>query len=560
MLFRQLHKKIVSLLVISTFFLIMTVSTHAEVIWDKPPHIDIQTDKIWTVSFNKPVDPASVHANSVYVTDQKGNKVVTYSVPYGDKVMIPSPTEGYIGGQTYTLHITNAVRNSDGVSLKENIRKNFTIEFTGETYDVMTIHPDGSLSIAKSFPTYAQAVANLEAGQAIQFGDSIVKMPDGIVVTKPTTASSLTNIYPNESFRAADTYVPDDTELEYVDSTDTYVKVKIAGKTGFIKHENSELIPMEAVRNRSFYTTNNGVLTHSIYSNKSGSFASYQAGKAPAFMTDGVEYYSWDSINFHTADGEKVGAAYQYFQFLPARSKTHYTANEIDTYIVNMLKDLETRYPNSSTYQNASKRSKLLGLGSYLKKIEKEQKVNALTILALAQHESSYGLSQRALEFNNLFGLRVYDDHPDSFYFKSVEANIDELLNAFLNKNYIPPNAAYANGAVFGNKALGFNVKYASDPYWGAKAAGHLYRIDKMMGGKDLANAYKIGFTTEPLNVRVGAGTENPVAFRYNKTGLPVIITGQATLHPWLKIISDSNVHDELFVHGDYIEERQIVR
>ena len=104
------------------------------------------------------------------------------------------------------------------------------------------------------------------------------------------------------------------------------------------------------------------------------------------------------------------------------------------------------------------------------------------------------------------------------------------LLTAFWNKNYIPPNAAYANGAVFGNKAMGFNVQYASDPYWGAKAAGHLYRMDKMMGGKDLANPYTVGLTTEALNVREGAGTRIiQVAYRYNKTGMPVIIVGPAS-------------------------------
>ena len=151
-------------------------------------------------------------------------------------------------------------------------------------------------------------------------------------------------------------------------------------------------------------------------------------------------------------------------------------------------------------------------------------------------------------------------DRPVKEHFISVEENIDELLKSFLNLNYIPPNAGYANGAVFGNKAMGFNVRYASDPYWGAKAAGHLYRMDKMMGGRELSNPHKVGLTTEPLNVREWAGTENKTAYRYNKTGIPVIIIEPAELSPWLKIVSDSIEYDELFVHGDYVREIPTVK
>lgn len=535
-----------------------TIPAYAEVIWDSSP--DQPINKPWTVSFNQSVDPLSVHKDSVYVMNELGDKITTTSTVRGDKITISPPPTNYTNGETYTLHITNLVRNTEGEQLKEPVRKKFTIVQAPKPYDVVTIHPDGSTTSTNSFTTFAEAVAHTNTGQAIVFKNKIIKMPIGIIVTKPTASSSLTNIYTNETFKSAYTYVTNDTELEYIDSTDAYVKVKAAGKIGFIKHENSTLIPSQAVKNRSYYATKNGVLMHYIYSNAANKFASYEAGIAPTFMTDGVPYYSWDSVNFYTMNGGKAGTAYQYFQFLPARSQTQYSAAEIDAYIVAMLKDLETRYPNHVTYKDASKKSKLVGLGQYLKKVEREKKVNALHILALAQHESAYGLSTRAQEFNNLFGIRVFDDRPDALYSKSIEANIDELINAYFNKNYIPPNAAYANGAVFGNKALGFNVNYASDPYWGGKAAGHMYRIDKALGGRDIANAYEIGLTTEPLNVRFDPSTDRVAAFRYNNTGMPVIITGPATPSPWISIISDSITYDELFVHGDYVKRIPIVQ
>ena len=98
-----------------------------------------------------------------------------------------------------------------------------------------------------------------------------------------------------------------------------------------------------------------------------------------------------------------------------------------------------------------------------------------------------------------------------------------------MNLNYIPQSGGYANGAVLGNKALGFNVKYASDPYWGQKIAGHMYRVDKFLGSKDFGQ-YRIGITnTTGLNVRhepkVSSAT---LQFTYKNAGMPVAILESA--------------------------------
>ncbi|MHA6261070.1 S-layer homology domain-containing protein [Sporosarcina sp. CAU 1771] len=429
------------------------------------------------------------------------------------------------------------------------------VEVPELTYDVASIQEDGSTKLVKKYKSYTEALAAMKTGQVVQYGTSILNMPGGIVVSKPTVASSLTIIYSNSNLNRQLTYVSADTELEYVASTDQYVQIKVAGKNGFIKHENAILMPWKAVKERSYYLAKGGILTHYVYLNHSKKFVTYQAGKTASFMQEGAKYYSWDGINYFNTNGTKAGEAYQYFQYLPARSKTNYTAEEIDAYIVKMLTQLEIDNPKS--YPNALEKSKLVGLGKYLKQMEADKKVNALMMLALAQHESAYGLSNHAQKYNNLFGLYVYDDNPLNKEFVSPQASIDELVNAFLNRNYIPAGAVHSNGAVFGNKAMGFNVKYASDPYWGAKAAGHLYRMDKAMGGKDLANPYKVGISTSvspALNVRVGPGTSNNTVFTY-KFGMPFIILEEASPKPWLKIVSDSLNYDELYLSGDYVKE-----
>ena len=63
------------------------------------------------------------------------------------------------------------------------------------TFDTATIQADGTTKLLKKYKTYDEALAVLKGEQAILYGDSIIKMPSGIVVTKPTLASSLTNIY-----------------------------------------------------------------------------------------------------------------------------------------------------------------------------------------------------------------------------------------------------------------------------------------------------------------------------------------------------------------------------
>ncbi|MFJ8064793.1 glucosaminidase domain-containing protein [Psychrobacillus sp. NPDC096426] len=523
--------------------------------WDES--IDVMSDKTWTVKFNKSVDSTSVNSNSIYVIDQSGTKKngnITVSMD-GKQVIIAPPIGGYVHSSTYVLHITDKIKDKSGKPLSKYVQKKFTIE-ASQTYDIAQIQADGSTSFIKSYLTYEEAVTNWKTDQVIMHQGALIKMPAGLVVTKPTTSSVLTIIYSDKSFKQQDTYVPADTELLYVDSTDIYVEVNVAGKTAYIKHENSKLLPWNALKGRSYYSTVNGTLTHYIYSHNSGKYTFYNVGTAPNFMIAGENYYSVDGVHFTNASGQTVGTSYPYFQYLSARSKTNYSAEEIDAYIFTMLQKLEMENPYNATYKQASKKSKLIGLGNFLKQMEDEYHINALFILALAQHESAYGLSNRALEYNNLFGLYVTDNNPLAKYFDTVEQNIEELITKFLNKNYIPPNAGYAYGAAFGNKATGFNVKYASDPYWGAKAAGHLYRMDQMMGGKDSINPYKLGITTTSgLNVRTGPGTNYPVAYRYAKSNLLIIILDDSLPETdWVQVLSDSSSYKELYIHRDYIQ------
>lgn len=412
---------------------------------------------------------------------------------------------------------------------------------------------NGNLVVKQSYPSFEAAEKALtNHSLVITCDNKILKLSSGYVVTNNYVALYSETIKDQIAVAA-------NTEMEYLDSDATQVKVRLAGHVGYLKQADVSLIPSALMKGRSYYTNENGEIKHTLYDYKSNKYsASYVYGKAPSFMKQGEKYFSWDGINFTNANGSSAGEAYNYYQFLPARAKTQYTAEELDQYILQKLAEVESS--GASIYKDATTKSKLIGLGAILKEVEANAHINAMLILALAQHESAYGMSDHAQNLNNLFGLYVYDTNPLNKKFDSVEANINELVEKFLQPNYITPGGRYTNGAVVGSKAMGFNVKYASDPFWGAKIAGHYYRAEKALGFKDANNPYKIALTTTAgLNVRTDTSTSQSPLYTFNKSNMPVIIT-DASLNGWCQIISDQLHTEPAYISLDYIKVINTVR
>lgn len=419
---------------------------------------------------------------------------------------------------------------------------------------------------SKPYKSFEEAQKGItKTNQVIERNGNIIKMPSGLVITNGyTVVYSL----PKEENRYVSTSATTDTEMEYLGTEVEedysgkkifWAKVQYADRIGYVKLDKVTLKPYVLLTNRSYYSVTNGELKHTIFYNSTNREASYIIGKAPSSLLAGKKYYSWNGYTFYNENNSAISGEYfNYYQFLPARSKTNYTAVEIDSYIMSELTRLENLYKQSPksypNYKDATLNSKLVGLGEVLKLTEAKYQVNALMILALAQNESTYGLSSHALTNNNLFGLYVTDTNPLNKKFTSVEANITELMEKFWNLNYIPPTAGYANGAIFGNKSIGFNVRYASDPYWGAKAAGQYYKIDKFLGFKD-AGAYKIGMTTTSgVNVRKDASLNFSAAFTYKLSNMPVIIVNP-NINGFVEVLSDSPTYQTLFIHKDLVRD-----
>ncbi|MGM9946298.1 MAG: S-layer homology domain-containing protein [Lysinibacillus sp.] len=416
-----------------------------------------------------------------------------------------------------------------------------------DMYELKTIKNKELVSTGKtsfSYDTLYNQITDHNT-QVITLGDKIVYLKAGLgyVVTNKYVALKSETI--NDQIAVAG-----GTEMQYLGSDGKNVRVNLAGQVGTLSIDNVSIIPFATSKGRSYYKNEGGELYHFLVDQATGKVTGrYFSGKAPAAMDAGVPYYSWDGIHF-AGNGETF-THYNYYQFLPIISKTQYTAEELDSYINYALALREQAGPQ---YANATKISKLIGLGTTLKQMEEQYGLNAMMILALAFHESDHGMSEHAQKYNNLFGLYVYDTNPLNKEFESVEANILEYINSFIWKNYIPHNGAFANGAVFGSKALGMNVKYASDPYWGAKAAGHYYRADKYLGFKDANNPYTVGLTTTTgLNVRsVPTTAGNSPLYTYTRKNLPLIISN-TNLPDWYEIIGEQRGLPTAYVNKQYI-------
>lgn len=397
-----------------------------------------------------------------------------------------------------------------------------------ETYYVATLKNGKLEKQSQGYTDYLKAAGRFNASAeftAMYKGDELIRVRRGMAFgdkKSPAGAKENTIIYFDPDFKKQATYVEQGRELKYLGSNDQYVKVQVGATEGYAKHSEVDLIPIELVTDRDHYTVSQwGTLTHFTYNYMTKKSASYYVQLAPDFLKNNGTYHSPDGVHFYETNGNFVGTFLPYFQFLSARSKTSYTGAELDNLIVNILKEREQSY--GGRYTDASKKSKLIGLGTSFKKLENDYQVNALLILSLAVHEGDYGMSETALTCNNLFGLYKYDSLtklcPDKGTFKNPGDSAIALVKDFLNPNYMDPTNALgrAQGAAFGNKTTGFNVNYASDPTWGAKAGAHMYNLDKAAGGKDYGLYKQFALTKLEIatNVRTAPSTSAPILYTY---------------------------------------------
>lgn len=442
-------------------------------------------------------------------------------------------------------------------------------------YQVASIKNGALVKTATTFKTYDEALAafNSSTMKALYKGSDIIKVKSGIAFAADKTLNVVdtTTVYNSPSLTNQLTYTTEGRELKYNGSGPDYVIVQVGGSVGYAKHSDVDLTPSELITGRDRYVKNgSGLLNHYVYNHVTKSSAFYTVGPAPTELTAFVDYYSYDGVQFYN-NSNLTGLQttyYPYFQFQSVRQPSNYTAEELDSYIMHVL--AEKQATGATRYKDATTNSKLIGLGSYLKEMEGLHRVNAMFILAAAIHESDHGISGNSLTKNNIFGIKVFDSSPEQgTKYPKVEDSVNAFVTKYINANYGPQTGAYAKGMIPGNKTVGFNVHYASDPHWGSKIAGHMYRMDTFLGSKDYKQAnLAVTNQTGVVNARYTPDV-SPItlAFTYkakdigfNKIfGYPLVILEEAKGSDnfiWYKVLSDQVTPvDPVWIRSDLVNK-----
>ncbi|MFS0575624.1 S-layer homology domain-containing protein [Sporosarcina sp. 179-K 3D1 HS] len=426
-----------------------------------------------------------------------------------------------------------------------------------EVYKVSTISNGQVIPTTALYKTYEEALAVYNASssiRAIQKNNKIIKMKSGRAFGSENPRQ-LTSLYDNSNMRNEVTYIQKGREMKYIGSSADHVIVEVAGSTFYAKQNEVDLVPTELVTGYDYYEVQGGLLVHHTYDNLRKARGTYTVGPAANSMRNGKRYTSLDGVHFSEVGANNVVTYYPYFQFQSVRQPTSYSGIELEYYIQEILKDRENT--GIARYKDATLKSKLIGLGNYLKLMEETHHVNAMFILATAIHESDYGMSVNAQTKNNIFGIKVFDSSPEmgEIYIHPTYS-VDAFISRYMNLNYANPFGAHTNGAVPGNKAVGFNVKYASDPNWGSKIAGHMWRIDSLLGKRDIhqANLAVISYKgSTGVNVRTSPDTTStnklftykPKDPGYNAAfGYPLVIVDEtkgSDGYIWYKVLADIN-------------------
>ena len=299
-------------------------------------------------------------------------------------------------------------------------------------------------------------------------------------------------------------------DAAYLGTTGNYYIFMMSGVIGKVKSSDVTLVALSNVKSYSYYYVSGEKLYHRITGNLSQSkyVSNLRYGKAPSYLSQGTNYFSYDGHYFYTnyttmiSDYTSDSRAhsvnsnnpyFNYYQYLPLRSTTSYSASDL----------------NSTINGKISSTSKLKDLGNDFVNNQNTYGVNALLMASIAINESGWGDSSIAKNKNNLFGLNAVDASPSQSanYYSSVSACIKDFAETYMSKKYLNPNGSNYRGAYLGNKASGINVQYASDPYWGEKAANYAYYLGEKLSSKD-EYRYTIGIK-DPISCMKTTPTNN---------------------------------------------------
>lgn len=344
----------------------------------------------------------------------------------------------------------------------------------------------------------------------------------------------------------------------YLDTSDDGQRVRFqqSGVIGWVDLDQVTLrnyFQEDEVSSIQYYEVRNRRLYHKITTDVSKATYANRLDQGTIDLADGA-YFSYDGHYFYSSFSQmsddvrknthehsvNQNPHYDVYQYGSHRSTTSYTSDEINWYIENYL-GFKTQ-SSSLLYQSAT---------AFLD-AQNRYGTNAIMMLSLAMNESDFGRSTIAVQKNNLFGHAAYDASPgeSSTAYKNVKESIIVHARDYLHQGYLYPSDSRYHGAFFGDKSSGMNVSYASDPYWGEKAASYYRTFDEVMGGKD-QKKFKILISEKEPKIYALAKDET-ILYESKKGQLAsFLILGESKDsqgRTWYKVRSDYPVRDHKLI------------
>ncbi|MDO4473072.1 MAG: glucosaminidase domain-containing protein [Eubacteriales bacterium] len=376
---------------------------------------------------------------------------------------------------------------------EDTVRKFVTMDGTRETEELYGINEDGSMYLMEEDEDAAIDIGS-EGKQRVYASD--VKIVNFRADANGSSVSSTSTTEYTEYGTGAAGYVCGayGADAAYLGTSGGKVKFMISGVVGMVDASKVQVANLSSAKSYSCYKADGTNLYHYITTNMAytGWGSVINVGRQPGYLSANTTYYSYDGHYFYL-DYETMISDYQsntrnhavntsepyynYYQYLPLRSECKYSGSELNSLI--------SKYTSSGSKMNNTGTDFVTNQNSY--------GTNAILVAGLAANESGWGSSNLAQTKNNLFGLDAVDSNPNNAaFFSSITQCIKEFSETWCSKRYLRPGYTYYHGAFLGDKASGMNVSYASDPYWGEKAACHAWNMDKNGGSKD-SYRYTIG-------------------------------------------------------------------
>lgn len=440
-------------------------------------------------------------------------------------------------------------------------------------------------AVLGTFDSYEEADAAFEERKddyenlGIVMGDTVYECEYGLVYIYSTDGCDV-NVSYTETETGNAGYINGcyGKDALYLGTSDDGLMVDfmISGVKGEGSIEDLTITPIENVAvAHSCYETTDSTLDHLI---KSSMDVDYYASRLsqleiPDGLVANATYESYDGHYFYEegdiqnlTDDVKAGTHahainsdapyYNYYQFVTHRTLSAYSEADLNDYLtsigIDAPMDTYEDISNDSVDDTLS-RSQFYGAMDSFFEYQYMYGANALMMISLAANESAFGRSSLSFTRNNLFGHSAYDT--------DVEANASRYLNVdnsvyahakyYISSSYSSPAWENYRGSFFGNKASGMNVMYASDPYWGEKAAQYYAQIDASLGSQDFHSA-TLGIHTKTDSVVVYSDAKLKKRLYTTPKGGDYAFVILEEGKDYYKIQSETGVTDETYGEAVY--------